>query len=165
MGPRCSVTSRAASGQDKHMNHYNHCLPHTGYTPNHKHITIIDSGCTGHYLKVAAPVTNKKIAKTPIQVTLLDGATIQSSHTCDLLLPQLPDTAKKVHIIPGLATISPLSVGQLVDTECSVTFDRTKVKVLHNHEKKLMGQRDARNGLWTVDFQDNNPRPPLDGKK
>jgi hypothetical protein len=82
-----------------------------------------------------------------------------------LLPPQLPHTAKQAHITPGLATSSLISVGQLVDANCSVTFDKTKVEVLHNREKILEGQRNTRNGLWTVDLQDNNSRPSLDGKK
>jgi hypothetical protein len=64
---------------------------------------------------MTAPVTNKKRAVAPINATLPDGATIQSTHTCDLLLPQLPLAATKAHIIPGLATSSLLSVGKLVD--------------------------------------------------
>jgi hypothetical protein len=123
----------AASEKYKHIKHYNHCLPYTGYTPNLKHTAIVDSGCTGHYLKVAAPVTNKKLAVTPIHVTLPDGASMQSTHTCEFLLPQLPIAATKAHIIPGLTTSSLLSVGQLVNVNCSVKFDRTSVEVLHNH--------------------------------
>jgi hypothetical protein len=113
---------------------------------------------------VTAPVTNKKIAKIPIQVTLPDGASIKLSHTCDLILPQLLDTAKKAHVIPGLSTSSLFSVGQLVDADCSVTFDRTKVHVLHNQANFLEGQRDLRNGLWTVNLQDNISKPSPNGK-
>jgi hypothetical protein len=116
----------------------------------------LDSGCTGHYLKVTAPVTNKKLAVTPINVTLPDGASIQLTHTCELLLPKLPVAATKAHIIPGLATSSLLSVGQLVDANCFVKFDRTSVEVLHNHKRILEGIRDKRNGIWTVDLQANN---------
>jgi hypothetical protein len=117
----------ASITRDKHMNHYTHCFPYTGCTPFNKHIAIVDSGCTGHYLKVTAPVADKQVAKTPIKVTLPEGASIQSSHTCDLVLPQLPDTGKIAHVIPGLSTSSLLSVGQLVDAACSVTFDKAKV--------------------------------------
>jgi hypothetical protein len=134
----------------------------TGYTPNQKHTAILDSGCTGHYLKVTAPVTNKKLAVTPINVTLPDGALIQSTHTCDLILPQLPLAATKAHIIPGLATSSLLSVGQLVDANCSVKFDRTSVEVLHNRKRILEGLRNKRNRLWTVDLQSNNSHTEKD---
>jgi hypothetical protein len=111
---------------------------------------------------MTAPVTNKKLAVATINVTLPDGATIQSTHTCDLLLPQLPLAATKAHIIPGLATSSLLSVGQLVDANCSVKFDRTSVEVLNNHKRILEGVRNERNGLWTVDLQDKNSHSDKD---
>jgi hypothetical protein len=101
---------------------------------------------------------------TPINVTLPDGASIQSTHTCELLLPQLPIVATKSHIIPGLATSSLLSAGQLVDANCSVKFDRTSVEVLHNHKRILEGIRDESNGLWTVDLQANNSHKKNDEK-
>jgi hypothetical protein len=110
---------------------------------------------------VTATVSNKKLATTPIQVTLPDGASIKSSHTCNLIIPQLPDTAKKAHVIPGLSTSSLLSVIQLVDANCSVTFDKTKVQILHKKAKILEGQRNLRNGLCTVDLQGNKSQPRL----
>jgi hypothetical protein len=125
---------------------------------------MLDSVCTGHYLKVTAPVTNKKNGITPINVTLLDGTSIQSTHTCELLLPQLPLAATKAHIIPGLATSSLLSVGHLVNANCSVKFDRTSVEVLHNHKRVLEGVRNERNGLWKVDLQANNSHKAKDEK-
>jgi hypothetical protein len=152
----------AASDRVKHIKHYNHCLPYTGYTPTQKHIAILYSGCTGHYLKVTAPVTNKKRAVAPINVTLPDGATIQSTHMCDFLLPQLPLAATKAHIIPGLDTSSLLYVGQLFDANCSVKFDQTSAEVLHNHKRILEGFRNERNGLWKVDLQDNNSHSDKD---
>jgi hypothetical protein len=151
----------ADSRQDKQIKHYNHCLPYTGCTPTHKHIAIVYSGFTGHYGMVTAPITNKKVATMPIQVTLPDGASIKSSHTWNLILPQLPETAKKVHVIPGLSTSSLLYVGQLVDADCSITFDKTKVQILHKKAKILEGQRNLRNGPWTVDLQGNKSQPPL----
>jgi hypothetical protein len=98
---------------------------------------------------VTAPLANKQVANTPIQVRLPDGASIQSSHTCDLVLHQIPDTEKKAHVIPGLSTRSLLSVGQLVDSNCSVIFDKSKVQVLHKNANILEGRRNLRNGLWT----------------
>jgi hypothetical protein len=82
-----------------------------------------------------------------------------------LASPSTPGYGEKAHVIPGLSTRSLLSVGKLVATDCSVTFDRTKVQVLQNHAKILEGQRDLRNGLWTVDLQDNNSQPSPNGKK
>jgi hypothetical protein len=57
---------------------------------------------------VTAPVTNKKIANTPIEVTLPNGASIKSSHTCDLILPQLPDKVNTAHVIRPFHEFRPL---------------------------------------------------------
>jgi hypothetical protein len=73
---------------------------------------------------VNAPVINKKAATAPLHVRLPDGASIKYSHTCDLDLTQLPDAARKVHVISGLTTISLLSVRKLVDSNCSIIFDK-----------------------------------------
>jgi hypothetical protein len=51
-----------------------------------------------------------------------NGTTIQSSHTCNLLLTDLPPQARQAHILQGLVHNSLISVGQLCDNECSVTF-------------------------------------------
>jgi hypothetical protein len=43
-----------------------------------------------------------------------------------------------------------------------VKFDRTSVEVFHNHKWILEGVRNERNGLWTVDLQDNNSHSEKD---
>jgi hypothetical protein len=74
-----------------------------------------------------------------------------SGHISYLDFPQPPISAKKAHVVPSLATSSLLSVGQLVDSNSSVVFDKVKVKVLHNHSKVLEGQRN-----WKMDFLPHN---------
>jgi hypothetical protein len=95
---------------------------------------------------------------TALDARLLDGGSIQSSHTCDLDLLQLPDAVIKSHAIPGLATSSLLSVGQLVDSNCSVIFDKVEVKFLHNNSEVLQGQKKFKKALWTVDMQPKSKR-------
>ncbi len=45
---------------------------------------ISDSGATGYFLVQGAPVANMEIAEKPITITLTNGRTIQSTHTCNL---------------------------------------------------------------------------------
>jgi len=52
---------------------------------------ISDSGATGHFLVQGAPVANLEIAEKPITSTLHNGRTIQSTHTCNLDIPWLPN--------------------------------------------------------------------------
>jgi hypothetical protein len=58
-----------------------------------------------------------------------NGTTIQSSHTCNLLLTDLPHQARQAHILPELVHNSLISVGQLCDNQCSVTFTHDQVTV------------------------------------
>jgi hypothetical protein len=80
---------------------------------------------------------------------LPNGQTIASTHTCELQLPGLPPAARKAHLFPALAGHSLLSIGQLCDQGCDVTFSPTSVAVDHNNSTVLTGHRDA-NGLWAV---------------
>jgi hypothetical protein len=64
-----------------------------------------------------------------INVNIPNGTTIQSSHTCNLLLTYFPPKAWQAHILPGLVHNSLISVGQLCDNGCSVTFTQDQVTV------------------------------------
>jgi hypothetical protein len=60
------------------------------------------------------------------------GTTIQLSHTCNLLLTDLPQQARQAHILPVLVHKYLISVGQLRDNDCSVTFTQDQVTVSRN---------------------------------
>jgi hypothetical protein len=62
------------------------------------HTAIVDSGCTGHFLLVTAPCLNKVKSRNPLTVRLPNGATMESSHTADLDIPELNATASKAHV-------------------------------------------------------------------
>ncbi len=70
---------------------------------------LSDSGASGHFLTDSTQVINKTIAATPLAVTLLDGATTFSMHTCNLDMPWLPNSVTEAHIIPGLSHSSLIS--------------------------------------------------------
>jgi hypothetical protein len=83
---------------------------------------IVDSGCNGHFLLVTAPCLNKVKYRNPLTVRLPDGATMESSNTADLDIPELSAAASKAHVFPGMAHHSLLSVGQLCDEGYIFTF-------------------------------------------
>ncbi|KAI2502115.1 hypothetical protein MHU86_12345 [Fragilaria crotonensis] len=71
-----------------------------------------------------------------------------STHEAELDVPALPLAARRVHIVPALAHVSLLSMGQLCDAGCRVTFDAVAVTV-HLHEHLLLtGTRSLPTGLW-----------------
>jgi hypothetical protein len=82
-----------------------------------------------------------------------NGTTIQSSHTCNLLLADLPHQARQAHILPGLVHNSLISVGQLYDNECSVTFTHDQVTVSINGKDVMYGSRDPKSRLWRVNLK------------
>jgi hypothetical protein len=68
--------------------------------------SIVDSGCNGHFLLVNAPCLNKVKSRTPLTVRLPNGATMESSHTVELDIPELNAAASKAHVFPGMANHS-----------------------------------------------------------
>jgi hypothetical protein len=61
---------------------------------------IVDSGCTGHFLLVNAPCSNKVKSRTPLTVCLPNGTTMDSSHTAELDTPKLNAAVSKAHVSP-----------------------------------------------------------------
>jgi hypothetical protein len=106
--------------------------------------------CTSNFLSAAAPCSDKQTAHVPLNVNMPNGTTIQSSHTCNLLLTALPHQARQAHILPGLVHNSLISVGQLCDNECSVTFTQDQVTVSRNGKDVMYGSRDPKSRLWRV---------------
>jgi hypothetical protein len=73
-------------------------------------------------------------------------------------MPYLPQAARQAHILPGLAKHSLLSVGQICDSVCSVTFTATNLTVTNADSTILTGQRDKESSLWRVPL---DPAPTL----
>jgi hypothetical protein len=106
-----------------------------------------------HFLSAAAPCSDKQAEHVPLNVNMPNGTTIQSSHTCNLLLTDLPPQAGQAHILPGLVHNSLISVGQLCDNECSVTFNQDQVTVSKNRKHLTYGTRDPKSRLWRVNLK------------
>jgi hypothetical protein len=114
---------------------------------------ILDSVCTSNLLSATAPCTSKQAAHIPLIVNMPNGTSIQSSHTCDLLLTDLPPQARKAHVLPGIVHNSLLSVGQLCDNGCDITFNKDIVSVMKNGKCVMLGARDPPSGLWRVNLK------------
>ena len=78
-------------------------------------MSIIDSGCTGNYLRDDVPVVSIDHTTPRITAGTPNGATITSS--CSALLDNsaIPHHARKSTLFPGLTNLSLLSVGQFAD--------------------------------------------------
>jgi hypothetical protein len=121
----------------------------------------VDSGCTGHFLLVNAPCLNKVESRTPLTVRLPNGATMESSHTADLDIPELNAADSKAHVFPGMAHHSLLSVGQLCDEGYIVTFKQDTVTICNSESSKLLsGPRDVTTGLWRINLKQTHKHIP-----
>jgi hypothetical protein len=119
----------------------------------------VESGCTVHFLLVTAPCLNKVKSRNPLTVRLPNGATMNSSHTADLDIPELNAAASKAHVLPGMAHHSLLSVGQLCDESYIVTFQQDTVTICNSDNAKLLsGPRDATTGLWRINLKQPNKK-------
>jgi hypothetical protein len=105
------------------------------------------------FLSAAAPCSNKQAVHVPLNVNMPNGRTIHLSHTCSLLLTDLLPQARQAHILPGLVHNSLISVGQLCDNGCSVTFTQDQVTVSKNGKSVMNGSRDPKSRLWRVDLK------------
>jgi hypothetical protein len=122
---------------------------------------IVDSGCTGQFLLVNAPCLNKVKSRTPLTVRLPNGATMESSHTSELDIPQLNAAASKAHVFPGMANHSLLSVGQLCDEGYIVTFKQALVTICDSEKSQILsGPRDLNTGLWRINLKKTNNHIP-----
>jgi hypothetical protein len=117
----------------------------------------VDSGCTVHFLLVNAPCLNKVVSRTPLTVRLPNGATMESSHTAELDIPELNAAASKAHFSPGMTNHSLLSVGQLCDEGYIVTFKQAEVTICDSGNSQIVsGPRDLNTGLWRINFKQDN---------
>jgi hypothetical protein len=121
----------------------------------------VDSGCTGRFVLVNTPCLNKVKSRAPLTVRLPNGATMESSHTAELDIPELNAAASKAHVFPGMANHSLLSVGQLCDEGYIVTFKQASVTICDSDNSKLLsGPRYVNTGLWRINLKQTNNHIP-----
>jgi hypothetical protein len=76
---------------------------------------------------------------------------MQATHEAELNFMTLPSQARRIYIVPELADKTLLSISQLCDAGCQVTFDTNAVQVYHKAEVVLTGSRMKNVVLWQMD--------------
>jgi hypothetical protein len=134
---------------------FEECIPPPLIKP--QETAIVDYGCTGHFLLVNAPCLNKVKSQNPLTVQLSNGATMESSHTAALGIPELNAAASIAHVLPGMANHSLLSVGQLCNEGYTVTFKNASVTICNPQEFQILsGARNLDTGLWRINLRKEN---------
>jgi hypothetical protein len=94
-------------------------------------------------------------------VRLPNSATMESSHTANLDIPELNAAASKAHVFPGTANHSLLSVGQLFDEGYIVTFKQATVTICDSENSQILsGPRDLNTGIWRINLRQTNNHIP-----
>ncbi|KAI2495546.1 hypothetical protein MHU86_18991 [Fragilaria crotonensis] len=115
-------------------------------------------GSTAHFCTVSAVVINKRPTTRQSASQIPTGLSC-TPHEAELDLPSLPLAARRVHIVPALRTASLLSMAQLCDAGCTVTFDAVSVIVRLHDRSILHGVRTLDTGLWHLSLVQPNPDP------
>jgi hypothetical protein len=111
------------------------------YSAHDYNLAIADSGATSNFLTIDAHVVNIQPTTKPLQVRIPNGNYLQSSHTCQLDIPQLPKAARLGHIIPGMKGHSLISLVQLSNAGCQININRCELKVFYQGKLVLQGQK------------------------
>ena len=114
---------------------------------------ILDSGATGHFVKVDTPLKNKCQTHTPLCITIPNGKQLLSRHDGELDLPHLPPAACKAHIVPGLTSTSLITIRKLTIMGCTVIFDQHQCRVYFQNKIILIGEKDPITDLWQIPLQ------------
>ena len=85
---------------------------------------------------------------------------MRASHTCHIVLDNIPTAVKRAHIFPGLHNKALISLGQFCDNGYEVQLTKDKIYINHitNNELSIEGNRDRMTKMWTINI-DNMQRP------
>jgi hypothetical protein len=94
-------------------------------------------------------------------VRLPNGATMESSHTAELDIPELNAAASKARAFPGMVNHSLLSVGQLCGEGYIVPFKQAVVTICDSGNSQILsGPRNLNTGLWRINLKQTNNHKP-----
>jgi hypothetical protein len=94
-------------------------------------------------------------------VRLPNRATMESSHTAELDIPEMNAAASKAHVFPGMANHSLLSVGHLCDKGYVVSFKHASATVCNSQKSPILSSpRDLDTGLWHINLKRDNTHIP-----
>ena len=104
-------------------------------------------------------MVNKRPAKFPIKIILLNGKTIKSTHTCNIDIPWLPSIVTKAHIVPGLTHAYLISTRKFYNAGFQVAFDMDEFRVYYKNKLFLTGGCDPVTELWRLPTNPTAVRP------
>ena len=137
-------------------------IPTTHFTTNVN--AKADSGASKHffkaehmkYLKNVIKLQNGSIAQLP------NNTIVQATHKGLMNFHKdISEEASEVLIFPHVKNESLLSIGQLCDDGCMVIFTKEKFFVTKHGKTLFHGKRNASDGLWDYNSENNTPLPSI----
>jgi hypothetical protein len=120
-------------------------------TSSQPQYAIADSGCSRHFFKTDAPCEHKHITTTNMTVTIPNGDPMISTHEAICPIPTLSKEACTTHIFPDLQSANLISIGQLCDDGCTVTFTEDTMKAYNKQQQLIItAPRDPTTGMWNI---------------
>jgi hypothetical protein len=103
---------------------------------------------------------SKVKSQNPLTVRLPNGATIESTHTAALDIPELNKSLSIEHVFTGMGNHYLLSVGQLFNEGDTVTFRIESDKIYNSQGIQILrGVRDLNTGLWWINLRKEHQQP------
>jgi hypothetical protein len=110
---------------------------------------------------VKAPCLNKITSQNHLTIRLPSGATMDSTHTASLDIPELNKAALIAHIFWGMVNHSLLSVGKLCNEGYSVTFKIDAITIYNPLGVHILkGARDLDTGIWRINLRSERQQHP-----
>ena len=116
--------------------------------------TKLDSGASGTYIRKEDEniAQQKHPSYNGPRVILPDNSVLTPSHECNLKIPGMSRKGTSAYIFPELKSASLISIGQLCDDGCTVTFTANGVKAVKENNIVLHGSRNWQDKLWDIKF-------------
>jgi hypothetical protein len=121
---------------------------------------IADMGATSVFVKDRVPVSNKRLATHLLTVNLPNGHKVQSTHTCDVVVPGFSHPLVR-HIVPNLAIALLFGICLLCNAGCIVVFDKYKCNTWYEGKIILTEPQNKSTELWTLLFMAQEQHMPL----
>ena len=119
-------------------------------SPQPVQMALSDSGATGHFLVDGAPAINIQPTQNPIHILLPNGNRIQSTHTCNLDIPWLPNHVTEAHIVSGLSHSSLISTRKFCAAGYKVIFGEDECRIYKDDTLVLVGDKDPSTQPWRL---------------
>ena len=123
---------------------------------------ILDSGASSHFLVSDAPNQSQVPAISPLKIHCPNGSIIESSHTCELDLPQLPKAARLAHVVPGLEGYPLVLVIKLCNAGCQVKITDVSCQVTYHGKTVVLCHKCTKTGLWMMPLSSLQNDQPID---